>query len=662
VAVAVLDINRAVSLAAGEMSEEELHVFELMRRRIMDSDPEMNVFRNLCDRYDNLYFPQGFTEGGASHWSYHKSANTPGRSHVSVNSYAAYVDIPASLTSVPPVENFVASDDEKSEVNDQENSMPRDVANMAERIYMTWKDTDDVEFKGHSACLVKGLYGRTAAKVYWLDDEKRPTMQIIEQPRNLRFGYSSSDHTKLSWAVYTYLISADAAAEEYGLRVEVGRDVNTGMPYPYVAATGDLDVGAWVNMPSELRLEVYDYWYRKPVKNATFEVGKPVKFETWNAIFIGNVCIQRKKHAEYKGLLPYVPLTNTLIPGTTMGRPEFYDIEQLIREKDERFSEAAQMMSRAINGQYWQLVGPESPDVVPPSLRPTPNQVIGPGAGNRIEAISPWMPSFQVETHLARIDRELNDVSGLNDLLRGLAPPQVLSSGKAINALVANYEARIRIKRDIYYRWRRDVWELARTLWAAKTPEVRDILTAPYRHDIVPPTLTPRDDAETATLAANLASSKLWSMARAMDRVGVDDPEMEQDIIREEQTDATLNPAAVMTMAQMLTVLKQLGIPAPAEAEAAAAQQQQALAASRLLGGGQQGSPEMNAEGEQPMLPPEAGMPAPPMGAPLGAPTAGPEGAAAPPGGIEGQMMMQQMTPTEGEPKTRILSQQKIVG
>ena len=89
-AVAVLDITRAVSLAAGEMSEEELHVFQLMRRRIMDSDPEMNVFRNLCDRYDNLYFPQGFTEGGASHWAYHKSANTPGRSHVSVNSYAAY--------------------------------------------------------------------------------------------------------------------------------------------------------------------------------------------------------------------------------------------------------------------------------------------------------------------------------------------------------------------------------------------------------------------------------------------------------------------------------------------------------------------------------------------------------------------------------------------
>lgn len=650
-ALAVLDINRASVLAGGSMSDEDYGIFQQMRRRLLDTEPEMATFRNLADRYDNLYFPQGFTEGGASHWAYHKSANTPGRSHVSVNSYPPYIDIPASLTSVPPVENFVASSEE-----DDESTFQRETANMAERIYTTWKDTDDIEFKGHQACLVKSLYGRTAAKVYWLDDEKRPTLSVVEQPRNLRLGYSSSDYTKLSWACYTYLISTDTAAEEYGLRCEVGTDLQSGLIYPYVAAIGDLETSAGTNTPHELRLEVYDYWYRQPVPGSTFKLGRGIKFETWNALFIGNALVQRKKHPEYKGLLPYVVLTNTFIPGVPQGRPELYDIEQLVREKDERFSEAAQMMSRAINGQYWQLVGPESPDIVPASLRPTPNQVIGPGAGNRIEAISPWMPSFQIEQHLARIDRELSDVSGLNDLLRGLAPPAVLSSGKAINALVANYEARIRIKRDIYYRWRRDIWEVAKTIWSAKNSDVRDILAAPYRHDIQPPTLTPRDDMETATMAANLAGVKLWSMARAMDRVGVDDPEMEQDIIREEQTDATLNPAAVMTMAQMLTVLKQLGIQAPADAEAAAAEQQQALASTRLLGGAQQGQEAMNAEGEQPMLPPEAGMPAPPEGMVPG------QEVTAPPGELEGQLMMQQMTPTEGPPKTRMLSQQKIIG
>ena len=656
-AVAVLDINRAAMLAGGSMSEDELRTFDQMRRRIRDSDPEMNVLRNLCDRYDNLYFPQGFTEGGASHWAYHKSANTPGRSHVSINAYTGYVDIPASLTSVPPVENFVASAEE-----DEESSHARDVANMAERLYTTWKDTENVEFKGHMACLVKALYGRTAAKVWFSDDLKRPVMSIVEQPRNLRLGWTSSDHTKLSWAVYTYLISADAAEEEYGLRIETGRNEADGSLYPYVAGVGSHETTrAFFPGEAELQLEVYDYWYRKPVEGATFELGKGIQMETWNALFVGNALIVRKKHSEYEGRLPYVPLTNTFIPGTTIGRPAFYDIEQLIREKDERMSEAAQMMSRAINGQYWQLVGPEAPDVVGQSVRPTPNQVVAPGAGNRIEAISPWMPAFQIEQHLGRIDRELADVSGLSDLLRGLAPPQVLSSGKAINALVANYEARIRMPRDLYYQWRRDIWSLVKVLWGAKERDIKEILNSAYRHDIQPPTLTPRDDMETATMAGNLVGQKLWSMARGMDRVGVDDPELEQDIIREEQTDATLNPAAVMTMAQMLTVLKQLQIPAPEAAAEAAGRQQEALSAERVLGGGAEGQPMLNAEGEQPMAPPEEGEP-PPEGAPLGAPTMGPEGATAPPGGVEGQLLMQQMTPTEGEPRTRMLSQQKIVG
>jgi hypothetical protein len=636
------------------MSQEDLDVFDRMRDRIRESDPEMVIFRALADRYDNLYYPQGFTEGGASHWADHRSANTPGRAHVSVNAYAPYVDIPASLTSVPPIENFVASNEE-----DEDSKTARDMANMAERLYTTWKDADDIEFKGHTACVVKALYGRTAAKVYWDDATKMPTVSIIEQPRNLRYGYTSSDMRKLSWACYTYLINGETAAEEYGLRTEMGRDNTTGATYPYVASTGDIETVAWASPAGDLRLGVYDYWYRQPVEGATYRIGEPVKFETWNALFIGNALIFRKPRPEYKGILPYVPLMNTFIPGTTTGRSEFYDIEQLIREKDERMSEASQMMSRAINGQYWQLVGPEAPEVINPQLRPTPNTVVGPGAGNRIEAISPWMPSFQVETHLTRIDRELVDVSGLSELLRGLAPPQVLSSGKAINALVANYESRIRIKRDLYYRWRRDIRELAFTIWGEKERDIKPVLMSPYRHDIVPPTLTPRDDMETATMASNLVQMKLWSGARGMDRVGVDDPETEQDIIREEQTDATLNPAAVMTMAQMLSVLKQLGIPAPQDATNVAAQQQQALASSRLLGGAAGGQPAMNAEGEQPMAPPEAGTP-PPEGVPLGGEVP-PGQQPAETGGLEGQMMMQQMTPTEGPPRTRILSQQKLV-
>ena len=653
-ALAVLPVGRAYDLASAQdqMSEDDLHVFSRMKGRILQSDPEMTRFRALADRWDNLYYPAGFTAGGASHWADHPSANEPGRAHVSVNAYGPYVDIPASLTSVPPVENFVASGEES-----EEGQQSRAMAAMAERIFTTWKDTIDFEAKGHTACIVKGLYGRTAAKVWWNDQEDYPEVRIIENPRNLRLGYASSDYQKVSWAIYEYLITPDEAEETYGLRCEVYEDSATGYSYPYVVPDASIISSRdWLAAPSDLKLNVYDYWYRAPAEGYEPELGEATTFDTWNAIFIGNALVVRKKHPEYQGRLPYVPLFNTFIPGIPDGRSDLYDIEQLIREKDERMSEAAQMMSRAINGQYWQLTGPEASETPNPNLRPLPNQVVFPGGGNRIEAITPWMPAFQVEQHLGRIDRELADVSGLSDLLRGLAPSAVLSSGKAINALVANYEARIRIKRDLYYQWRREIWVLARMLWAEKNRDIADLLNAAYRHDVQPPTLTPRDDMETATMAGNLVGARLWSAARGMDRVGVDDPEQEMDIISEEQTNATYNPTSVMTMAQLLTVLRQLQIPAPEEVQAAAGAGEQALAAERALGGTPAGQPALNAPGEQPQQPGNEGPP------PTEAEMMGAAPPAPPAGGVEGDMLLQQQTPTGQEPRTRIVSQQRILG
>ena len=92
-----------------------------------------------------------------------------------------------------------------------------------------------------------------------------------------------------------------------------------------------------------------------------------------------------------------------------------------------------------------------------------------------------------------------------------------------------------------------------------------------------------------------------------MDRTGVDDPEAEQNIIRDEQTDAALNPAAVQVMAQLMAMLQQQGIQPSQGAQEMAQQQAQSLADYRQLAGGQQGSPAKNASAEQPQgAPPEA--------------------------------------------------------
>jgi hypothetical protein len=364
-----------------------------------------------------------------------------------------------------------------------------------------------------------------------------------------------------------------------------------------------------------MEVEVYDYWYRRPTK--TKRRGNAyggVKMETWNAIFVGNVCVKMERLPEYDGRIPYVPLFNTYIPGVPMGRPELFDIESLLLEKDERLTAGAQMLGKTVDGQYWQLVGPESPDTVPNGVMPKPNKVVAPGAGNRIEAITPWMPNFQLEQYLARIDREISDVSGLNELLRGLAPASVMSSSKAITALVANYEARVRIKRDLYYEWRQNIWELASVIWARKNRVLAPVLSGVAHLLATAPNLTPRDDMETAAMASNLVNSKLWSLSRGMDRVGVDDPESEEDIIRTESTDASLFPERVQTMTQLIAVLQSLGQQQAAMAAAGQApggvNPEQGLAATRAAMGGQQGVPMLNAPEEQPVAPPPEVQPA----------------------------------------------------
>ena len=120
---------------------------------------------------------------------------------------------------------------------------------------------------------------------------------------------------------------------------------------------------------TDLRIEVSDYWYRRPRgRTSGSSAGKPVKFETWNAIFVGNCMVKNEVHREYRGKLPYVPLFNSFIPGLPNGKSNLWDIEQLMREKDERLSENAQMIHRAIAGQMWQLTGAEAPSEVDPNL------------------------------------------------------------------------------------------------------------------------------------------------------------------------------------------------------------------------------------------------------------------------------------------------------
>lgn len=608
---------------------------------------EMARFQDLCDRWDNLYYPNTVhKDGGPDHWPDHMTAKIEGQVHISLNVYPEYVDIPASLQSVEPVENIQPAMD---------NPQARDVAAQVERVYFSWKDEVDFETKAHMACVVKGLYGRTAAKVFWDNETGHPTIEIIDQPKNLWLGWASQNYKKLDWALYSYRISLTEAVAQYGVDVDMtdlqenGKSVrlpflsmksrDVAMNYTRSRTTRD-----WVH-DEMFMIECVDYWYRRPKPGATIVPGEPTEMETWNAIFVGNFLVKDMPHPEYDGELPYVPLFNTYLPGIPDGRSEYYDLEQLIREKEERLSAGGAMIRKVIKGQMWQLTGAEAPDVVPNGMKPKDDTVVAPGAGNRIEKIEPFVPEFALESYLTRLDREISDVTGLNDLLRGLAPQQVLSSSKAITALVANYEARIRMKRDLFYRWRKDIWALSKRIWGSKEPNIGRAFGMAGKLIVTAPSITPRDDLETAQLATTLLDRKVWSLARAMDRTGVDDPEAEQEIIRSERTDASLFPADVQVEVALAAQLQQMGM----QQQMAQQQQQQTSIdqtrnAQRAALGGAGGSPQLNGAEENIPLPPE-GLPSNAGGLP----PAGP-----------GENFLNQTQIKGGEANSRLLLQQPV--
>jgi hypothetical protein len=290
-------------------------------------------------------------------------------------------------------------------------------------------------------------------------------------------------------------------------------------------------------------------------------------------------------------------------------------MEQLIREKMTRITAGAQMIQKATAGDYWQITGENAPARGSAAVKPMLNQTVSPGPGNRFEAIAPYIAEFQLEQFLGRLDREMAVISGLNDLLLGLAPSAVLNSSKAINALVANYEARLSMRRLLFFEWDRKTWDLTCKVWSNMKGDngafLKKVLkNGQPRLDIEDPSLSPRDEMETSQRAANLVGSKLWSQARGMDAVGVDDPEQEQNIIRRESTDATLWPDRVNLMVQLMTALNAASAQMPQNAQKQVAGQQASGAADLQSALGMQtpsNLPNGAAEGNPGMMPPVAG-------------------------------------------------------
>lgn len=596
-----LTLARALELADGPTKE----VLQRLADRVSSVETEMQRFRADCRRFDNLYYPNDISKWGADLWADDPSATTEGRSHVSVNSGKVYVDLPAALKAFPPVENMMATD---------ATDRSRKAAEALERVYKAWKIADSVDLKRHQACVVAGLYGRTASRPYWDEDLKRPCIEIIERPQRMWLGYATDRYRKLEWAAFQTRMTPNAVRRAYKVNIAERELGGTMVPMVTGFTMDDNDDRSWLQFEGDPRIDVWDFWYRE------YEGGKLV---TYNVVVAGNQMVRENTpYEDYDGEIPVLPLYNSYVPNIPNGRSDLYDVEPLIREHYERLTSGSQMIASATAGDYWQLVGEEAPARVPPTLQPRRNEIAAPGPGNRIEPITPFVAQFQLDAYLKRLDYDKETITGLNDLLLGHAPATVLGSSRAINALFAQYHFRLEMPLLILYDWHRRTWEMALKIWTKHDKNIKKIVDQGGGVlDIRDPSLSPRDEMDTAMMAINLKNAGLWAPDRGMDATGVDDIGTEMQLIREYNSDATLSPEKVQVMAQLLATLQQLGVQAPQDAQQqATAQAGSAQAGLReALGAATpQNTEGQQAPGEVGQTPPGALTPgATPPGAPF---------------------------------------------
>lgn len=623
------NLTLVAALAAGDKPSMVLQ--RQLQDKIMGIKTEHDQFVDECKRNDALFYSTTYTQFGADIWADDPGLLIDGRSHISLNNPQIYVEVPAALQALQGVENMIA-------VSDTEEG--RDDANTMERIRESWRVNEMWQLKRHKAATCKALYGRTASFIYPDEAKKMACADVVINPRNLYMGFKDDNYAELEWAAQVTLMDPNTVMERYSVDVGV-KSLSDGTTIPWVSG---IDSGDTIPRPElnwgPMRIEVWDYWYRKPGDKG--KRGEQTTMETWNVIVVGNEVVRNEKYGYYKGVIPYVPLFNTFIPGVATGRSELHDMEQLIREKMTRLTAGAQMIQQATAGNYWQITGENAPARGAANVKPILNQSVSAGPGNRFESIAPFIAEFQLEQFLGRIDREMAIISGLNDLLLGLAPTAVLNSSKAINALVANYESRLSMRRLLFYEWDRKTWELVANVWASMKNEGADLIKRIVDHglprlDIEDPSLSPRDEMETATRAANLVGAKLWSQARGMDAVGVDDPEQEQNAIRRESTDATLWPDRVNLMVQLMVALNAAAAQAPQGVQGQVEGQQKSGAAALqdALGiSSPANTPGSQLDGDQGLMPTVEGGGASPFAqGPRGASALGPQ-----PGQIQSQI------------------------
>lgn len=508
----------------------------------------------------------------------------PGKVHITANLIRAYCDITARLLSLPPrIINKPPTQDLES----------RKRAEAIEQLFYRILDDTGWDVWMVDWNLSGEVFGIKVLKPFWNNETKEPDVQVVEQPQNLMIGWGSNDFSVKDWTIYRYTISFMEAKQRWPDTVamtEKGAAVagvlvdwstadksdivdQKGHPASEDSAGGTVDLSLSTTR-SHLEtyeytqhLEVWDYWYK--------DVDETGASRIMNAILLGGRIVDGpNEHPE----LPVIPYEVTE-SGHEPGSPEGMGTVELLRDVQMGYNRALSLWTQYVldnSGTAYQVKGPNAGDM-PEGVIPKSDEYL-PVGENSIEPIQRNQNTFPINQLVDHFWELASRLTGIPQVLFGqLSGAQ--TSGRATAVQVETALNRLDPKRKREYQSLRNlmrIWGFMLSYKNANVPVavavpsadpsqaptietqqkgMKELLAGFDHWKIVAPEITPRDDIEATQNAINKVNAHLSSLESAMDEIGVDNPQHELDLIRQELSDARINPGQVQAFVSALQLM-----------------------------------------------------------------------------------------------------------
>lgn len=431
----------------------------------------------------------------------------------------------------------------------------------------------------------KEAFGKAILKTGWDPDEKRPTLELYENPATVAYGWSKRyGNRRLSWVSVYDELSVDEASSRFGIPMPMDRN-------------GNLDMNAWVGVPDN----VTDMDTRVEQSEAVSHMVVVEEYWEWvdgtarYAFILAGRVIETATYSFLKRL-PFHILESSHIPTYQHGKSSAEQALPINAAYDDLLARQHEVIEFE-SGPRYIGIGMKNSDEVD---IPLPFELLPLDDNQMIQQLDTRVDFFPSELHSKQlIEEALTRATGLTAIAWGMSP-NAQTSGRAMSAewravelpLTNRLLNMIPEARDIFACW----WDYAE----AYNPSARDMKRDGRQFEIIPVPFDIRDKTEKTLDIIQRLQAHIIDPESAIEESGYENTGEIMARIRRYLLDPVWNPLNV----QQYLTLQQLALSIRQQALEVAAMEQQAGAAGQPQGPGATPTPEsiaaqgMNAAGQ----------------------------------------------------------------